>query len=180
MNIVFSACLAPIIDITGPLYHLIRSDIKPNSSHYKSGISPQQVQLCCLFRALFRTATVAALFWIFGGKGMIINRFSFAAQWLIHPYAAALSNACIRLYPLTMKIIALLSKGQFFNSKDYIGDFFAMIAFCILAIPLKNYTNALDRQYFVWSCRLAMRLGKKQEPLAASNPPTGFYGPPPN
>jgi len=170
MSIVFNSCIAPITDITGPLYHLIRGDNKSPSYYWEQGISPEQEQLRSLFLALFRTATIAAFFFvlnphrIFGVQSNISDGFAFAAQWLIHPYAAALLNAFTNVYPLIAKMIALLSKHQFFNATDYVGGFFRMIAFCFIAQRLKNDPSALDKGYSLLSLLFAARLSKAPEP----------------
>lgn len=178
MSIVLRALTAPMTDITGPLYHLIQGDIKPEPYHSKYDISPQQEQLSELFLALFRTAMVAAFFFMM----VVCRRFSwaqenhsrsfvFATQWLIHPYAAALFNASTHGSPLLWKVIGLFSKHQVFFTKEDVGSFFTLFAFCFVAQGLKEYTNGLDDRYSFISLVLGMKLGsplEKAQPIFSS------------
>ena len=184
MSIVLRALSAPITDITGPLYHLIRGDIKPNYYHYISGISPQQEQLSDLFLALLRTATVAALFfvtipckWILWSEGGLSAGAAFAVQFLIHPYAASLLNAFVHGYPLILKVVNFILNHQLTITTFDFNCAFRMFAFCLIAQGLKNYPNGLDDVYSIISLNLGVSLGKPPPPQPKPRLPFGYFDP---
>jgi len=136
-----------VTNITGPLYHLIRGD---------KGARDETMNL--MF-ALLRTATVVAFLssaipfmHIFGKYDN--GGFYFMAQFLIHPYAAALLSAFTTGGHLFIaKVMDIFMQRQLIFTPDDVGDLAAAIAFCNIA-QLINHSNDrgfLDRKYLLWS-----------------------------
>lgn len=164
MAFLVRACTDPITNITGPIYHLVRGDRDRAEETQK------------LLLATFRTATVAAFFFliipfnrIFGHHDNLSGSFAFTAQFLIHPYAAALFNAFINGgYPIVMKVIDIFATRQLILTRTDAGGFVCAIAFCYLAKVLTthvaaadcNFINSLDRKYSEWSNGIANWLYK--------------------
>jgi hypothetical protein len=157
MTCLVRACIAPITNITGPIYHLVKDDGKKVDELQK------------LILATFHTATVAAFFfmiipfnYIFGHQDNLSGSFAFASQFLIHPYAASLFNAFINGgYPLVTKAIDIFAKWQLSLTKDDLGGFVRAIGFCYIAERLHPYNNHLrpyiDQKYQNWASKLAHR-----------------------
>jgi hypothetical protein len=143
-----------VTNITSPLYHLAWGDL------------PRPEELEKLILASFRTATVAALFfviipfnWIFGSHDNLSGSCAFATQWLIHPYAAALFNAYINGgHLLVMKVVAIVFNQRLILTRNNVGGFVRAYAFCHLARLIKYYildSHPLDLIYQGWAKKLA-------------------------
>ncbi len=161
MTFLIKPITAPITDITAPLYHLMRGD------------SPRQKELERLFLATFRTATVAGLFFviipfnrIFGHQDNLSGSFTFASQWIIHPYAAALFNAFMNGgILLVFKTVDVVTKRQFILTRNDVGGFARAFSFLCLAQFLKTSMSRdhyVDRKYQRWSHYLACTFTNKQ------------------
>lgn len=163
MTLLLKACTDPITDFVVPVYCL------------SLRFQPKELPLASLILASLRIATVVAFFfltapstqafcWIFGVSSTVGSSFTFALQFLIHPYAAALLNGFVHGgYPIAQRVIHAVTKGQMIFTPDDVGGCFRAIAFCVIAQPLKDYTNRLDRKYQEWSMNLAHWLCKQPE-----------------
>ncbi len=66
--------------------------------------------------------------------------FVWTVQLLIHPYAAALSNAFVNGgHLLVIKIVDLVTKQQLLLTKNDVGGFVRAIGFCYLARVINHY-----------------------------------------
>ncbi|HUD01941.1 MAG TPA: hypothetical protein VMR37_06405 [Rhabdochlamydiaceae bacterium] len=151
MTTLFKIAVAPLTNITGPLYHLARGDRRKEDC------------LQQLIFASFRTATAAALFFmiipfnrIFGHKDNLAGSFVFAAQWMVYPYAAALFNAYMNGgHLLVMKGVDLIFKQRLTLTRNDVGGFARAFAFCYLANLLNRSNASVDILYLHWSHQLA-------------------------
>ncbi len=159
MAFLVRACTDPIANITGPIYHLAIGD----SDNFE--------QTKTLLHALFRTATIAGFFFmvipfnrIFGHHDNLSGSLAFTAQYLIHPYAAALFNAYINGgHLIVMKVVDIFVKRQLILTRADAGGFVRAIAFCYIA-QLTNHIFsecALDKKYREWSHAIANQLCRK-------------------
>jgi hypothetical protein len=160
MTTLFKIAVAPLTNITGPLYHLARGD------------RPKVDCLQQLIFASFRTATAAALFFmiipfnrIFGHKDNLAGSFAFAAQWVVYPYAAALFNAYMNGgHLLVMKGVDLVFKQRLTLTRNDVGGFARAFAFCYLANLLNRSNSFLNKLYEIWSVQLAHKIaGRSRE-----------------
>ncbi len=161
MTYLVKACTDPITNITGPLYHLACGD------------SDRFEETKKLVLAIFRTATVAGFFfmiipfnYIFGHHDNLSGSLAFTAQFLIHPYAAALFNACINGgHLLAMKVVDIFVKRQLILTRTDAGGFVRAIAFCYIAQLTNHISNdcALDKKYMKWSYSIANWLYPKSD-----------------
>jgi hypothetical protein len=155
MTFLVEACTAPLTNITGPIYHLVRGD------------DDKVVHLQNLILATLRTATVAAFFFmiipfnhIFGTHDTLAGSFALTAQFLVHPYAAALFNAFVNGgHLLIMKMVDIVVQRQLILTRNDVGGFVRAVGFCYIATFLKDQAihkmHGLDGMFISWSCRIA-------------------------
>jgi hypothetical protein len=164
MTFLLTACTAPVTNIIGPLYHLIRGD---RDLYEGDKQSARHEETKILMFALLRTVTVAALLftsipfvYFFGFNDDLGPSLSLTAQFLIHPYAAALTHGFLPGGLLLIKKVAdLFVKRQLIFTRDDAADFATSIMFCYIAQLIDKVQNHgfLDRQYRHWSKAIANR-----------------------
>jgi len=98
--------------------------------------------------------------YFFGTHDNLSSSFALPAQFLIHPYAAALFNAFVNGgHLLIMKMVDLVVKRQLILTRNDVGGFVRAIGFCYIAQLFKSQAvfimQGLDAKYMQWSRRIA-------------------------
>lgn len=151
----------PILNFAAPLYHLCSGQSLGHMDFDQMG---KAYHLERFILATLHTATAAAFFFtiipfnrIFGHHDNLSGSLAFAAQFLIHPYAASLFNACINGCPLVMKVIDFFVKRQLILTRNELGECARAIAFLHLGHHLRqsHYYSYVDRKYRDLATKLA-------------------------
>lgn len=156
MTCVLKACTDPFTSIARPISRLATA----------KNDTTKRVELESLILATMRTATAAALFFMIipcnhfvGHHDNLSASLTFASQFIIHPYAAALFNAFMNGgYPLVMKVIDIFASRQLIFTRDDLGGCVRAIGFFYIAKCLKeNLLNSspVDQKYQIWANKFA-------------------------